>query len=134
MDRKTLIIPSEHRHLEVVLEFIEQFATENDLDPELLDKLMLLGSEATTNAIEHGNDLDVGKQVTLHLSRRSRKIEMSVQDEGTGFKEEVIPDPLAEENLLKDGGRGLFLINALADEVHIEDQGRCIRMIFDAGA
>jgi serine/threonine-protein kinase RsbW len=41
-----------------------------------------------------------------------------------------LPDPTAPENLLKPGGRGIFLIKHLADEVEFSENGRCVSMTF----
>ena len=92
MIRRTLVFPSEHKQLDHVLEFIQQFAKEEQLGEELLDNLMLLGSEAATNAIEHGNQNDPSKQVILHLDRHQDRIELSVEDEGVGFSTTDAPD------------------------------------------
>jgi serine/threonine-protein kinase RsbW len=130
MNHHSLVIPSEFEKLESVLDFIEQFVSEHKLSSDLLDKLMLLGSEAATNAIEHGNSLDPSKQVTLELAVHPTTVEFCVEDEGSGFSERDVPDPLAQENLLVDGGRGLFLMNEIADVVQFENEGRRVRMIF----
>ena len=52
-----------------------------------------------------------------------------VEDEGEGFEREEIADPLASENLLEDGGRGIFLIERMADEVIYENGGRRVGII-----
>ena len=45
---------------------------------------------------------------------------MRIIDQGTGFELTEIPDPLAEENLLRTSGRGLFLMRAFMDEFKVE--------------
>ncbi len=42
---------------------------------------------------------------------------VSVRDEGLGLDPTGLPNPLAPENLLKQSGRGIFLIRAFMDEV-----------------
>ena len=54
----------------------------------------------------------------------SNEIVIVVRDPGTGFDPSKVPNPLAEENLLKSSGRGIFLINELMDEVSFADGGR----------
>jgi len=40
-----------------------------------------------------------------------------VRDQGPGFDPEQVPDPLAEENLARGGGRGLFYMRRFTDRV-----------------
>jgi len=42
---------------------------------------------------------------------------LSVKDEGTGFDPESLQDPRDERNLLKESGRGVFLMRSLMDKV-----------------
>ena len=42
---------------------------------------------------------------------------VSVTDQGKGFKREEVSDPLAPENMLKESGRGIFILEQLMDEV-----------------
>ena len=51
---------------------------------------------------------------------------MRVTDEGPGFKIEKIPDPLASENLLAEGGRGVYFIFEFSDEVIFEEEGSAL--------
>jgi serine/threonine-protein kinase RsbW len=59
---------------------------------------------------------------------------VSVQDEGAGFSRTTVRDPLTEDNLFKEGGRGIFLIEEMADEVHYEMDGRKVNMVFQLDA
>ncbi len=131
MHQRILVIPSVHEQLDHVLEFVEAFTSDNGLSDDLSDTLMLLSTEAVTNAMEHGNGYDPTKHVTLVLRLNEEAVEMCVEDEGGGFHPEATPNPLAEENLLMDGGRGIFLMEELSDEVHYENDGRCVRMVFN---
>ena len=56
---------------------------------------------------------------------------IEVEDEGEGFLRSAVGDPLAEDNLLEDGGRGLFLIERMADDVRYERGGRRTVIRFD---
>ena len=46
-----------------------------------------------------------------------KPLRFTIQDEGTGFDYENVPDPTAPENIEKVGGRGIFLMKELSDEV-----------------
>lgn len=111
-----------------VVSFVDSFARRNKLDDDLRDKLMLLISELATNGMEHGNGYDESKNVRIAIHLLPEKVEVEVEDEGEGFSPVDVPDPLAEENLLGTSGRGIFLIEALSDEVRYENGGRLIHV------
>lgn len=73
--------------------------------------------ESVVNAIKHGNKLDEGKRVTVEFVLHKGALEVRVQDEGQGFDPSSVPDPVAEENLLKAYGRGIFFMKSFMDEV-----------------
>jgi serine/threonine-protein kinase RsbW len=123
MGQQKLVLASTFEELEKAIDYIESFAARRGLDDDLLERLRLVGSEAVTNAIEHGNQLDQSKKVTLAISLVGDFVEMRVSDEGPGFTIDEIPDPLASENLLAEGGRGVYFIFEFSDEVIFEDGG-----------
>ena len=97
---------------------------------ELFNKVELAVNEAVTNAVIHGNKQDTTKRVYITAQRDDKKIEVTVKDEGLGFNPENLPDPTDEKQLLKPGGRGVFLIKQNADEVTFEENATLVRMIF----
>ena len=73
--------------------------------------------ESVTNAIQHGNKLDLGKKVDIRFEVRTDRLSISVRDQGNGFNADEVPNPLDAENLLKPSGRGIFYIRTFMDEV-----------------
>jgi serine/threonine-protein kinase RsbW len=73
--------------------------------------------ESVTNAIQHGNKLDLSKKVDICFEVSSKQLSISVRDQGSGFKADKIPNPLDNDNLLKPSGRGIFYIRTFMDEV-----------------
>ncbi|MEM7039373.1 MAG: ATP-binding protein, partial [Bacteroidota bacterium] len=59
------------------------------------------------------------------------RIHVAVRDEGTGFDYSSLPDPTAPENLINPGGRGVFLMTHLSDEITFGDEGRKVEMVFN---
>ncbi len=96
----------------------EKLATEAGLDEEERFHVTMAVREATVNAVLHGNEYDPSRQIVVCLENTGKDLIFTVADEGRGFDPESIPDPLAEENLLRGTGRGIFLIRSLMDEVH----------------
>lgn len=120
-------MPEENYHLEIesdpnnlitVEEFVNYFAKDLGLDNERLAALLLAVTEATTNAIIHANKCDVNKLVTVDVQVDKAKITIKITDEGEGFDPSVIPDPTQPENLLKDSGRGVYLMRVYMDELN----------------
>ncbi|MBN2243414.1 MAG: ATP-binding protein [Acidobacteria bacterium] len=72
--------------------------------------------ESVTNAIQHGNKLDVHKKVDVRFEVLPDRISITVKDQGAGFRVDEIPSPLDSANLLKPSGRGIFYIRTFMDE------------------
>ena len=87
--------------------------------------------EAAVNAVLHGNAYDPGKKVTLAFEWNDHDLTIVVRDQGKGVDVDAIPDPLAPENLLKQSGRGIFLMRSLMDEVqiHASETGTEVKLI-----
>jgi serine/threonine-protein kinase RsbW len=88
--------------------------------------------ECVVNAIKHGNKLDESKRVSMHFALREGAFEVLVEDEGVGFDVDSVPNPVAEENLLKADGRGIFFMRSFMDEVAYsfpETGGTRVRML-----
>ncbi len=85
--------------------------------------------EMLVNAIEHGNQRDPQKRVVILYSIYPEKAMISVIDEGEGFDHTTLPNPLSPENILKDHGRGLFIIHQYMDEVRFNAVGNRILTI-----
>lgn len=73
--------------------------------------------ESVTNAIQHGNKLDLSKKVQICFEVAPDRLSVTVRDQGRGFQADKIPNPLDKENLLKPSGRGIFYIRTFMDEV-----------------
>ena len=113
-----LEIESDPNNLITVEEFINYFAKDLGLDDEKLNGLLLSITEATTNAIVHGNKGDRKKNVYIDVNASDSILTIVVRDEGVGFDPSEVPDPTHPDNLLKDSGRGLYLMRVYMDELH----------------
>lgn len=105
---------------------VQAFLDAHVPDEDLAFRVALVASEAVTNAIEHGNQLDANRRVALVVVASDERVVVSVEDEGVGFDPSFVPDPTREGALMAEGGRGLFLMQELADTVRFEEQGRCV--------
>jgi serine/threonine-protein kinase RsbW len=73
--------------------------------------------EAVTNAVLHGNKLDESKPVEISFSHTGSEFVITVRDRGVGFDPAGVPDPTAEQNLLKASGRGILFMRSFMDDV-----------------
>jgi len=76
--------------------------------------------ESVTNAIQHGNKMDQDKKVDIRFEMSPDRLDISITDQGRGFRAEDLPNPLDPENLLKPSGRGIFYIRSFMDEVEFK--------------
>ena len=112
-----LEIESDPNNLITVEEFVNYFCKDVHLPDEKLTNVLLAVTEATTNAIIHANKCDKNKKVTIDASVENSKLIIKIKDEGEGFDPGNIPDPTEPENLLKDSGRGIYLMRVYMDDL-----------------
>lgn len=105
---------------------MEQYRIQPDLHCNILVSL----TEAVNNAMIHGNCGDESKNVHIKLKKQRNTLAIQVSDEGRGFDPASIPDPTAPENITECGGRGVFLIQQLSDNVHFRNNGSTVEMLF----
>ena len=107
-------------------------AKEIGFDEDEMHALGMAVRESMVNAVAHGNRYNARKKVYLTVSKASDHLTVIIKDEGEGFEMGSLPDPLAEENLLRQSGRGLLLIQAFVDEFQVrrrEPAGTEVRMV-----
>lgn len=83
-------------------------------------KIGMAVREGVINAYHYGNLGDRNRKVFLKIELEPDKMVVHVIDQGAGFELRDIPDPLAEENLLRTSGRGLFLMRSFMDEFAVQ--------------
>jgi serine/threonine-protein kinase RsbW len=85
--------------------------------------------EALANAVVHGCAEDPSRSVQVSVAcDEERGMLIVVRDPGPGFDPREVPSPITGQNLYADGGRGIYLINQLMDEVHYSKGGTEIWM------
>ncbi len=113
-----------------VEEFIQKIFTFYSISDVFQGRITTVIVEAVNNAILYGNISNPKKFVTIEFRYTNYFYEFVVEDEGDGFDYTYIPNPTLPENLEKEGGRGLFLITTLADDVVFEKGGSKIIIRF----
>ena len=100
-------------------EMVQDFARQSGFPDDDVHRIGMAVRESVVNAVVHGNAFNSHKKVSLDLSSAADRLTIRIQDQGAGFDLDDVPNPLAEENLLRKTGRGLFLIRAFMDELHM---------------
>ena len=93
--------------------------------------VLIAVTEAVNNAIEHGNAMNKDLLVSVFVGDDDSSFCFNVMDEGKGFYYTNLPDPTSPENILKENGRGIFLMKNLADEVFFDAPGNSVNMYFN---
>jgi serine/threonine-protein kinase RsbW len=87
---------------------------------EVLGDLKLALTEACTNSVRHAYG-DGGGTVEILYELHSDKLVVEVADEGEGFERPAGRDLVLEDEL-SEGGLGIAIIEALADEFEIRER------------
>lgn len=112
-----LRMASERNNILRVEPFFGNLPECRQLDETLFYNIMIAVTEAVNNAIIHGNGANPAKSVELAVAFSPAGVVVRVSDEGNGFIPDEVADPTDPENLLREGGRGVFLMRALARSV-----------------
>lgn len=91
--------------------------------------IRMAAEEALMNAIKHGNGSDPGKTVKITYEVTSERVEVRIEDEGSGFNPVDVPDPTSPENLGRSCGRGLMLMRYYMSEVWHGGRGNIVNLI-----
>jgi serine/threonine-protein kinase RsbW len=90
--------------------------------------MRLVLQEAVTNALRHGNGNDSSKHVDIAYVVWPTEVLAAVQDQGLGFNPNDAPNPLAEENRERPGGRGVFLMRIYSSWVSFNQPGNRVTL------
>lgn len=134
MNTISIQVPSLMENIRMIESFIDNAKDRYELDDDIYGNIMIAVTEAVNNAIKHGNSNDKSKNVYLSLALDQSMIKFIVKDEGVGFDYFDLPDPTAPGNVEKPGGRGIFLMKHLSDEVEFKDAGREVVLSFYVNA
>jgi serine/threonine-protein kinase RsbW len=131
MDRDLVLeLPNDVRSIEHAVSYVMSRCSRCEIAARRLNLNFRVGlTEALSNAMLYGNREDPKKRVLVEVVLEESTITARVTDEGAGFDPASIPDPRTPANLLNDGGRGVFLMRELLDEVHYNEQGNSVTLI-----
>ncbi len=130
----SLTIPSELRMLVVARAFIEAVCQVNNLDKATTHAVVLATSEAASNVIRHAHRSrpEASLQIQCHLV--GDNLEVTLLDEGEPFDLDKVPE--LDPSEIRVGGRGVFLMRALMDELSCRprpERGNVLCMVKHCG-
>ena len=134
-----LELPNDIRSIEHAVEYVTQHCSGCCEYARRLNLNFRVGvTEALSNAMLYGNNSDPEKRVRVEVDIKVEEVAVRVTDQGSGFDPTTVPDPTLPDNISKTGGRGIFLMRALMDEVRFNDQGNSVTLVLrfegEAGA
>jgi serine/threonine-protein kinase RsbW len=128
--KRKISIGSKVDNLRIVETAIDEMSSQMGISQDNYGKIMVCTMEAVNNAVVHGNKSIETKSVEIVISYGCDSLEISVKDEGPGFKFDSVPDPTSAENIEQVSGRGVFLMKRLADKIEFNEQGNMVTMSF----
>ena len=126
--KNNITVPSEAAHVRTVSAKVLASLAPYKLDEETLFSLKLCIEEAVRNAIVHGNHSDRKLSVRISYKIDGGRIEIDVEDEGKGFDHKALPDPTKSDNLMKNCGRGVYIIKKMMDKAEFNETGNKLTM------
>jgi serine/threonine-protein kinase RsbW len=126
----TLTIPTDLRLLALARSFIEAVCQVAGLDESVTNAIVMATDEATNNVMRHAHQDLPSATLQIQCFLSPDQVEIRLLDEGAPFDLTAVPhlDP-AE---LRAGGRGVFLMRALMDELTTaprREGGNVLRMV-----
>ena len=127
----TLNIPADIEAMAQVESLIDSVCAKLGVNEDFYGNVLIAVTEAVTNAIDHGSNKNKMLDVRVLVGDESKEFCFNVKDEGRGFDFTNLEDPTSPDNILKENGRGIFLMRNLADEVDFEDGGTSVNIYFN---
>lgn len=124
-----MTVPSETGYIRKVSSRILSSLAPYRLDESTIFDIKLCIEEAVRNAIVHGNRADRRRSVTVTFWVEGGELMIEIADQGSGFDHSALADPTAAMHILKNSGRGVYLIKKLMDRVEYTDNGTRVLMV-----
>lgn len=116
--------------IKLVEEFVQGLMCKCQISQDVYDNILISLTEAVNNAIIHGNKADIRKYVSIDCEEVKKEVIIRITDEGQGFNPRKVKDPTLPENIEECGGRGVFIMRELSDQLVFLDDGRTVEMHF----
>jgi len=130
--RRHLKLKSKPEEIRSVENLVDELKSELAFKEDAYANIMIAVTEAVNNGIMHGNKGNPDKWVYVEFEARiPYRLVVTIKDEGEGFDPNRLADPTAPGNIENIGGRGVFLMRHLADELNFREDGKQVEMVFN---
>jgi serine/threonine-protein kinase RsbW len=129
-DTRFVTFPSVKENVALVEKFVDEICQFYNIGDEHYGNILVALTEAVSNAIYHGNRLNPHKAVRFFYETKANSLCFTVEDEGSGYNPEALPDPTDPENVEFPNGRGVFLMRRLTDDIKFHNEGRKVELYF----
>ena len=106
-----MTIPSSLENLSLIRALVKTYLELQHINERDVFQLLSVVDELSTNVVEHGYKYKPG-DIILEIQRSNDVIQLVVEDNGVGFDEEKLSK--------EEGGMGLYIARAIADNFKIE--------------
>ena len=116
---RELVLPNETVRVPEVRRFVASFLADVGASVEISSEVLLAVGEAAANATRHGRSPDTRSEIRVRCSLEGPSVSISISDDGPGFDPAAL-DVATLPDRFASGGRGLFLMRSLMDEVEVD--------------
>lgn len=123
-----ITIGSHPRWIRLIRQAVLEYARQSGFDSRDSHAITLAVGEAVGNVIKHAYKGRVDREFTVVCRADGEELEILIRDDGEPFDPGAAPDLPPEE--LRAGGRGLYLMRTIMDELHYgrENGSNVVRM------
>lgn len=125
-----ITLPADYQSLVDVENLVDKVCQTVGIQEDAFGNVLIAVTEAVNNAISHGNKQNSSLSIDVAVGDSSDSFCFIIKDQGKGFDYDNLPDPTSPENILKENGRGIFLMKNLSDEVAFNDEGNEVIIYF----
>lgn len=125
-----ITLPADFQSLVDVENLVEKVCQTVGVQEDAFGNVLIAVTEAVNNAISHGNEKNSTLSIDVAVGDATDSFCFKIKDQGDGFDYNNLPDPTAPENILKENGRGIFLMRNLSDEVAFNEAGNEVIIYF----
>jgi len=130
MEKSIKVISSTNRFCDIE-GFLNSIFMQNNLSRKLYCRIYISVVEAVNNAIQHGNNNDISKNIFVNFVEEEDNFIFYIKDEGIGFDFNNLIDPTLSSNIRNEFGRGIFFMKKYASEVYFLNNGSTVKLIFN---
>jgi anti-sigma regulatory factor (Ser/Thr protein kinase) len=110
-----ITVASHPRWHRLVRNLVQEYAREAGFDRQDSHSITLAVGEAIGNVLKHAYQGCTDRRLTVSCSSSEQGVEVQILDNGQPFDPNTAPD--LEPDEVRPGGRGLFLMRTIMDEV-----------------